>query len=156
MSGPLAGLCMIDCSKLLPGLYASALLADMGAEVTVVVAPAPDRIARMQLPALMNRNKRSIVIVEACVEPVLDLETALADPHVQARGLVVETATASGKVIRTLGPPWKFARTPAGLRWPGAPLGVDGRTVLEGLGLAPEEIDALAGLGVVQLPGAAS
>ena len=388
MSGPLAGLSVIDCSKLLPGLYASALLADMGAEVTVVVAPAPDRIARMQMPALMNRNKRSIVIdlkrqegrglllrmvrgadvflegfrpgvtarlgldhpalaaenprlvycsltgyghggpardrvghdvnylaragllalsgpagwppvlpvlpmadlgggmqaavailgalwhrersgegqfvdvglfdaivsmltfhagnlfaghapqrselllggayacynvyetrdgrylavgalearfwrtllevldlpgpveeqfalparqreimgrlaerfltrtqaewmelfdrVEACVEPVLDLETALADRQVQARGLVVETATASGKVIRTLGPPWKFARTPAGLRWPGAPLGADGRTVLEGLGLAPAEIDALAGLGVVQLPGAAS
>lgn len=145
MSGPLAGLSVIDCSKLLPGLYASALLADLGAEVTVVVAPAPDRIARMQLPALMNRNKRSIVIVEACVEPVLDLETALAEPQVQARGLVVETATASGKVIRTLGPPWKFARTPAGLRWPGAPLGADGRTVLEGLGLAPVEIDALAG-----------
>lgn len=95
MTGPLDGLSMIDCSRLLPGLYASALLADMGAEVTV-------------------------------------------------------------KVIRTLGPPWKFARTPAGLRWPGASPGADGRTVLEGLGLAPAEIDALAGLGVVQLPGAAS
>lgn len=386
MSGPLAGLSVIDCSKYLPGLYASALLADMGAEVTVVVAPAPDRIARMQLPALMNRNKRSIVIdlklpegrdlllrmvrrtdvflegfrpgvtarlgidyaalagenprlvycsltgyghdgpardrvghdvnylaragllalsgagggppvlpalpmadlgggvqaavailaalwhreragegqfvdvglfdstvsmltfhagnlfaghaprrgelllggayacyniyetkdgqylavgaleaqfwrtlldvldlpdlveeqfapharqreligrlaqrflnrtqaewmeafdrVEACVEPVLELEAALADGHVRARGLVVETPTASGKVIRTLGPPWKFARTPARLRGPGAPLGADGRAVLEGLGLGPTEIDTLAGLGVVQLPGA--
>ena len=156
MSGPLAGLCVIDCSKLLPGLYASALLADMGAEVTMVAGPAPDRIARMQLPALMNRNTRSTIIVEACVEPVLDIETALADPQVQARGLVVETATASGKAIRTLGPPWKFARTPAGLRWPGAPPGADGRVVLERLGLAPEESDALAGLGVVQIPGAAS
>ncbi|MBI2529247.1 MAG: CoA transferase [Candidatus Rokubacteria bacterium] len=388
MSGPLAGLCVIDCSKYLPGLYASALLADMGAEVTMVAGPTPDRIARMQLPAIMNRNKRSIVIdlkrqdgrrlllrmlrgadvflegfrpgvttrlgldyptlaaerprlvycsltgyghggpardrvghdvnylaragllalsgpaggppvlpvlpmadlgggmqavvailgalwhrertgegqfvdvglfdatvsmltfhagnlfaghppsrselllgggyacynvyetrdgrylavgalegqfwrallevldlpdrveeqfapparqrqligllaerfltrpqaewmalfdrVEACVEPVLDLGPALADPHVQARGLVVETVTASGKVIRTLGPPWKFGRTPAGLRWPGAPLGADGRVVLERLGLAPAEIEALVGLGVVQLPGGGS
>jgi len=156
VTGPLAGLSMIDCSKLLPGLYASALLADMGAEVTMVAGPAPDRIARMQLPALMNRNTRSIIIVQACVEPALDLETAPADPQVQARGLVVETATPSGKVIRTLGPPWKFARTPAGLRWPAAPLGADDRTVLEMLGLAPEEIDALAGLGVAQIPGAAS
>jgi crotonobetainyl-CoA:carnitine CoA-transferase CaiB-like acyl-CoA transferase len=60
--GPLTGLRVLDCSKYLPGLYASLLLADMGADVVHVAAPAGDRIAGLQAHRLMNRNKRSVMI----------------------------------------------------------------------------------------------
>lgn len=60
--GPLAGLRVLDCSKYLPGLYASLLLADMGADVVHVAAPAGDRIASLQAHRLMNRNKRSLMV----------------------------------------------------------------------------------------------
>ncbi len=60
--GPLAGLRVLDCSKYLPGLYASLLLADMGADVVHVAAPAGDPIASLQAHRLMNRNKRSLMV----------------------------------------------------------------------------------------------
>lgn len=60
--GPLAGLRVLDCSRYLPGLYASLLLADMGADVVHVAAPAGDRIASQQAHRQMNRNKRSLTV----------------------------------------------------------------------------------------------
>ena len=39
-SGPLAGVRVIDLSRLAPGPYASMLMGDLGADVTLVEAPA--------------------------------------------------------------------------------------------------------------------
>ena len=72
---PLAGLKVLDLSRLLPGPYASLLLADMGADVLKVedpdfgdylrwrwpfVAPAANDIGRIFM--LLNRNKRSLTL----------------------------------------------------------------------------------------------
>jgi alpha-methylacyl-CoA racemase len=73
MPGPLSGLKVLDFSTLLPGPYASMLLADMGAEVCRVESPDRPDLMR-QLPPLhgsgdqqssfahlsLNRNKKSI------------------------------------------------------------------------------------------------
>jgi crotonobetainyl-CoA:carnitine CoA-transferase CaiB-like acyl-CoA transferase len=75
--GPLAGLRVLDLSKYLPGLYASLVLADMGADVVHVAAPAGDRIVALQAHRLMNRNKRSLMI---------DLK------HPEGRGLLIDLA----------------------------------------------------------------
>jgi crotonobetainyl-CoA:carnitine CoA-transferase CaiB-like acyl-CoA transferase len=61
---PLAGLRVLDLSELLPGPYATSLLADLGAEVVKVERPGGDN-ARSIVPDMvesLNRGKRSICI----------------------------------------------------------------------------------------------
>lgn len=69
MSGPLSSLKVLDFSTLLPGPFASLLLADMGAEVLRVESPTRVDLTRVLPPhvdgvsashAYLNRNKRSI------------------------------------------------------------------------------------------------
>ncbi len=69
MSGPLASLKILDFSTLLPGPFASLLLADMGAEVLRVESPDRVDLTRVLPPhvdgtsashAYLNRNKDSI------------------------------------------------------------------------------------------------
>ncbi len=69
MSGPLHGLKVLDFSALLPGPYATLLLADLGADVLRVESPSRPDMVRLVPPfahgvstahAYLNRNKRSI------------------------------------------------------------------------------------------------
>lgn len=69
MKGPLSSLKILDFSTLLPGPFASLLLADMGAEVLRVESPGRLDLVRAVPPhdgdtsashAYLNRNKRSI------------------------------------------------------------------------------------------------
>ena len=61
---PLAGLKVVDFSMFVPGPFASAILADLGAEVTKIEMPRGDP-GRAYVPvqfATENRNKRSIAL----------------------------------------------------------------------------------------------
>jgi crotonobetainyl-CoA:carnitine CoA-transferase CaiB-like acyl-CoA transferase len=71
MKGPLSSLKILDFSTLLPGPFASLLLADMGAEVLRVESPSRTDLVRVLPPhdggqstshAYLNRNKRSIAL----------------------------------------------------------------------------------------------
>jgi alpha-methylacyl-CoA racemase len=71
MSGPLTSLKVLDFSTLLPGPFASLLLADMGAEVLRVESPNRMDLVRLLPPhadgmstshAYLNRNKRCIAL----------------------------------------------------------------------------------------------
>lgn len=71
MSLPLTGLKILDFSTLLPGPYATQLLADMGAEVLRVESPSRPDLLKTIAPragkasaahASINRNKKSIAI----------------------------------------------------------------------------------------------
>lgn len=72
MSQPLRGIRILDLSRLLPGAYASQMLADMGAEVIKVEEPGKGDYSRYMPPhgpgemgitfTAVNRNKRSIVL----------------------------------------------------------------------------------------------
>ncbi|WP_306317033.1 MULTISPECIES: CaiB/BaiF CoA-transferase family protein [unclassified Streptomyces] len=54
---------IVDCSELLPGPYASTLLADLGADVIKVERPAGDPTRRSPTRfGAVNRNKRSVVL----------------------------------------------------------------------------------------------
>src|SRR5437667_5608505 len=66
---PLSGIKVIDLSRLLPGPYASMLLADFGADVIKVEEPKIGDPARLMSPKIddecaffkeVNRNKRSL------------------------------------------------------------------------------------------------
>ena len=72
MSDTLAGVRVLDLTRMLAGPYATMLLADMGAEVVKVEDPAGDPIRRMGPPfepdgrsayfMAVNRNKKSVVL----------------------------------------------------------------------------------------------
>jgi crotonobetainyl-CoA:carnitine CoA-transferase CaiB-like acyl-CoA transferase len=71
MLGPLASLKILDFSTLLPGPFASLLLADMGAEVVRIESPTRMDLLRVLPPhdhgvsashAYLNRNKRSLAL----------------------------------------------------------------------------------------------
>ncbi|WP_313464566.1 MULTISPECIES: CaiB/BaiF CoA transferase family protein [Pseudomonas] len=71
MNGPLASLKILDFSTLLPGPFASLLLADMGAQVLRVESPTRMDLVRVLPPhvdgtsashAYLNRNKRCIAL----------------------------------------------------------------------------------------------
>lgn len=77
--------------------------------------------------------------------PINTIDRALADPQVQARGLVVRVG---GREF--LGSPIKLSRTPAALRRGPAEIGEHTREVLGEAGLADAEIDALIAAGAVR------
>ncbi|MEM7538723.1 MAG: CaiB/BaiF CoA-transferase family protein [Chloroflexota bacterium] len=70
MSTPLANLKILDFSTLLPGPYATMMLADLGADVLKIEAPGRPELTRLFPPfdsdgissghGLLNRNKRSL------------------------------------------------------------------------------------------------
>lgn len=71
MSGPLTSLKVLDFSTLLPGPFASLMLADMGAEVLRIESPTRMDLLRVLPPhdrgtsashAYLNRNKRSLAL----------------------------------------------------------------------------------------------
>jgi crotonobetainyl-CoA:carnitine CoA-transferase CaiB-like acyl-CoA transferase len=55
--------------------------------------------------------------------PVLDFDQAMADPHVVARGMAVDTLHPSAGTVKTLGIPVKLSETPGALRRPAPRLG---------------------------------
>ena len=76
--------------------------------------------------------------------PVNDVTEALAEPHLRARGMVVEVE-APGGALTQLGPPVRLGGEPAPR--PAVLPGTDTRAVLAELGLGPAEITALTGGG---------
>jgi alpha-methylacyl-CoA racemase len=71
MMKPLAGLRILDFSTLLPGPYATMMLADLGAEVVRVESPDRDDLVRSMAPRIggqsaafryLNRGKRSVTL----------------------------------------------------------------------------------------------
>jgi CoA:oxalate CoA-transferase len=113
MNGPLAGIKVLDLSRVLAGPYCTALLADLGAEVIKLEPPAGDdyrhigpfRDGESALFTLNNRGKKSVVL-DLKVPGDLDVAQALAArvdvvvenfrPGVAARlGLGAETLRAA-------------------------------------------------------------
>jgi len=89
MPGPLASLKILDFSTLLPGPFASLLLADMGAEVLRIESPTRTDLLRVLPPhdqgvsashAYLNRNKRSLAL-DLKQPEALEIITALLQDH---------------------------------------------------------------------------
>ncbi|MHC8345477.1 CaiB/BaiF CoA transferase family protein [Pseudomonas sp. RT6P73] len=88
MPGPLASLKVLDFSTLLPGPFASLLLADMGAEVLRIESPTRMDLLRVLPPhdhgvsashAYLNRNKRSLALDLKQPEALEVIKQLLAD-----------------------------------------------------------------------------
>lgn len=93
--GPLQGLRILDFSTLLPGPYATMLLADLGAEVLHVEAPARPDLVRLFPPyangqstahAYLNRNKASLALDLKQPAAVAAVQRLLADYDIVVEG----------------------------------------------------------------------
>ncbi len=86
---------------------------------------------------------------DCCIEPVLDLDEALASELVAAREMVVELEQPGLGAVRLLGHPVKLSRTPADPTRPAPALGEHTREVLAESGLGAQVIDSLVAEGAV-------
>ena len=91
---------------------------------------------------------------DCCLEPVLDLDEALASDLVRERAMVTELdQPGAQRPVRLLGAPIKLSRTPADTnRKPGPALGEQTDAVLRGLGYDEAQVAALKEAGAVAGP----
>lgn len=80
--------------------------------------------------------------LDACVEPVLTLAEAAADPQINARGMMPQVPLAQdpARTVRQLGCPIKLSACPAKYRHTGYPEGWHTEEILTGLGYSKEDI----------------
>jgi alpha-methylacyl-CoA racemase len=91
---------------------------------------------------------------DCCLEPVLGLDEALDSELVRAREMVVELEQPGAGPVPQLGVPVKLSRTPGVATGPGPALGEHTDEVLEALGYAPADVEALKESGAVAGPAA--
>ena len=92
---PLSGLRVLDFTTLLPGPYATQLLADMGAEVTRVESPTRPDLLKFVQPQIdgqsaahlaINRNKKAIAIDLKSPEGIELVKKLVADADILIEG----------------------------------------------------------------------
>lgn len=83
---------------------------------------------------------------DACVEPVLTLEEASRDEHLNARGMwpEVEIPLTGGRKIREMGSPLRMSACPPEYRHAGYPTGYHTEEVLRSLGYDEEQIQKMS------------
>jgi alpha-methylacyl-CoA racemase len=91
---------------------------------------------------------------DCCVEPILDLDEALASEQAQAREMVVELDQPGFGAVRQLGFPVKLSRTPSSIEKAAPALGEHTAELLAEAGYSTEEIQALEEQGAVKGPDA--
>ncbi len=117
-----------------------------------------NRAALFDLLAQKTRERTTQELVRALdaagipAGPVNTIGEMLADPHVLAREMVVETVHPVAGPTKALGLPIKFTATPGRVRRPAPMLGEHTREVLHEAGFADAEIDALTESGAALAP----
>jgi len=81
--------------------------------------------------------------------PVYDISDITKDPHVVARGVLIDVPDPALGTVRMTAPTPRLAATPAAVRWPGPELGAHNREVYGALGLSDAELESLKRDGIV-------
>jgi len=81
--------------------------------------------------------------------PIYDIADIAKDPHVIARGILLDAPDRELGAVRMVVPAPRLADTPAAVAWAGPALGAHNQLVYGALGLSSAEIDALAREGVI-------
>jgi crotonobetainyl-CoA:carnitine CoA-transferase CaiB-like acyl-CoA transferase len=101
-----------------------------------------------------SRDEWLSLLTEAGIpcSPLHTLGELSEHPHTVASGMVRSHEGAADGALRTVSQPLRFDGERTALRRPPPAHGADGREVLLSAGYSPEQIEALAMLGAVQLP----
>jgi formyl-CoA transferase len=84
------------------------------------------------------------------VGPVFNVADIIADPHAQARDMVVDSPDSDGPPLKMEGVVPKMSETPGAVRHAGRDMGADNAEIFEHqLGLSPEELAALKSDGII-------
>jgi crotonobetainyl-CoA:carnitine CoA-transferase CaiB-like acyl-CoA transferase len=84
------------------------------------------------------------------VGPVFNVADIIADPHAQARDMVVDSPDGDGPPLKMEGVVPKMSETPGAVRHAGRDMGADNTEIFEHqLGLSPEELAALKSDGII-------
>ncbi|MEE9286172.1 MAG: CaiB/BaiF CoA-transferase family protein [Dehalococcoidia bacterium] len=86
---------------------------------------------------------------DVCVGKVNTVDELGSDPQVRARGMMVDVPGPDGRAIPQVGIAAHLRGTPGRIRWAGPAPGAQTREVLEGLGVAADEIERLRATGAV-------
>jgi crotonobetainyl-CoA:carnitine CoA-transferase CaiB-like acyl-CoA transferase len=99
----------------------------------------------------LEENMAAFEKAEVTASPVYDIDQFLADPHVQARGIVVDVPDAKlGRLtMHNIIP--RLSETPGRLRRPAPEIGEHTAEILRQLGVDNAELAALAGEGIIGL-----
>ena len=108
------------------------------------------QIAEFIAARSLEENMRVFHEAEVTATPVYDIDQFLNDPHVQARGVVVEApdAEAGSVLMHNIVP--RLSETPGSLRTPAPNLGEHTREILAGLGYNEEKLAALQSAGAIK------
>ncbi|MCL6640383.1 MAG: CoA transferase, partial [Candidatus Rokubacteria bacterium] len=86
---------------------------------------------------------------ELTASPVYDIADIAKDPHVIARGILIDVPDPELGAVRMVAPTPRLADTPAAVAWTGPPLGAHNREVWGALGLDEADLEALRREGVI-------
>lgn len=81
---------------------------------------------------------------------IYNVADIVADPHYQARGMILDAQLPGGASVKMPGIVPKLSETPGGVNWQGPSLGQHTDSVLDSLGLSTADIQRLKTEGVVQ------
>ena len=81
--------------------------------------------------------------------PVYDVADIAKDPHVVARGILIDVADAELGAVRMTAPTPRLAETPAAIRWTGPTLGGHNREVYAEVGIDEAELENLKREGII-------
>jgi len=98
----------------------------------------------------LAENMAVFAAAEVTATPIYDVDQLLDDPHVQARGVLVEApdAEAGSVVMHNIIP--RLSETPGRLRSPAPMLGEHSRSVLQSIGYDEARIAAMADAGTIK------
>ena len=97
----------------------------------------------------LDEMLRLFETTELTASPVYDIADITKDPHVVARGILVDVADPELGTVRMTAPTPRLGETPAAIRWAGPALGAHNRDVYGSLGLDDAELETLARAGVI-------
>jgi crotonobetainyl-CoA:carnitine CoA-transferase CaiB-like acyl-CoA transferase len=81
---------------------------------------------------------------------IYNVADIVADPHYQARGMILDAQLPGGQAVKMPGIVPKLSETPGGVNWQGPSLGQHTDSVLDALGINAADIQRLKQEGVVQ------
>jgi crotonobetainyl-CoA:carnitine CoA-transferase CaiB-like acyl-CoA transferase len=142
-----------SAAALFNGLGLGALLEDPRFATNDARVRNNDQVEAALGEAIGRRTKEEMAqLFEArslTASPVYDVADITEDPHVKARGILVDVPDPELGRVRMVAPTPRLAETPAAIGWAGPPLGAHNREVYGALGISDTELDALRRDGVI-------